>query len=278
MGDVVGVKVRVDNLGTPYSIRINDSNLVLPSGWSNKTIGPVHSLPQIIPANSSGLIEFNFRVPPSGIGEGAYMIFANITLEENGRTFSTVSDKEITAQPRRDVNLANINWDDITLLFVIYTIPGAAIERAVEAMMGIHNQRVHWIRDRLDRWLESAARIKGLDVILGKMEKSETQDENFLPRYISYYRQRARYESERIARTYFFAVILSFVPAFALTYYGLGLLQILGAPTDVWVVIVDTGTAMIAITFLTKPSHEIIKLLEKLRGYKKGGQVSKENE
>jgi hypothetical protein len=65
--------------------------------------------------------------------------------------------------------------------------------------------------------------------------------------------------------SYFIAFALSFIPAYFLTSYGFGILHILGLPQNSEFFLSDLLAAMTSITFITKPTHEVITILENIR-------------
>jgi hypothetical protein len=268
MGDTIGIKAKIDNLSNvKVEVSKTDVDLEVPEGWK-VTSSPSDTL--TIPSSSSIFASFSVKVPED-IPEGRYTVFINtVAIDENGKAYAAVGQLEVTTLLKKSINLANIRWEDITLLMLIYTIPSTAIERIVEAMKGLRRGGL------LSKWLKDEATVKGLDATLKKIE-GETEDitkSNFLTRYTYYHEKKIHEESENRGRAYLFASLWAIAPAIFLTYYGIGLLQVLGYQSDPSVFFFDAFTAIVAITFLTSPSHEIISILEKLRKYKTGGTAT----
>jgi hypothetical protein len=269
MGDSIGIRAKVDNFNTPNPINVTRANLVLPDGWGSEAILASAPSGTLIPANSSGLFLFDVEIPMN-ISSGNHRLFVTVeTNDINENTNSTlIGQTEVAVQLHRSINVANINWDHVTLLIIIYTIPGVAIEQGVQALRGLVSKE----------WSKDEAEVRSRDLVLKKMDETvpvePKQQDEFRLRYEGHYRNRVHEDSENKARVIGLALLLSSFPSVVLVWYGLGLLQILGAVPSPIVYALDIFIAMLSMTFVSKPTHQIIQLLEKLRTYKTGTKVS----
>lgn len=283
----IGINMKIENLGSTR-LEIEKVNLLLPTSWGGETREPEKPVIKAIEPNSIGLIRFKVDVPHS-IHLGTYTIFANLELKEGTQALSFVGETNLTVSEKKNVDLANVEWNDITVLLLIYMIPGVVIERVVEAIKGAFFKIKGKSRTSKQRWLNwkwayDEGTVKALDAMLEKLKQAAPElnkEADYLDRYRAYYTARAHEQFETVARTYLVAFIFSIIPAIALTLNGVGLLQLLGVspegkelllPNEV--LLFDSVTAMFAITFLTKPSHEVFRLIEAIRTARKGGAVT----
>lgn len=284
IGTEVDMNLIITNKNAVHFVQVKNVSLSLPISWGqNQRVNSF--LPTTIPPQSSKSFPFNFKVPDH-ISEGKYQIYANVTVTLNNEDFLLLEKIDLNVKRM----LMELEWDRVITLLLIYSIPGAAIERTIEALITrpetkqsekkqpdgttsksesptrrpnwfgdesiikTNNMIIESIKKEVEKDPAGSLKTNGLDIALAEMERSE--------------KERMENLSKRIFRSLLTAACFASIPAFILVYYGVGLLQILNIGRDYAILVIDTLVAVASITFITKPEHEIIKIFEKIRGSK----------
>jgi hypothetical protein len=265
-GNRIGMSLVVINLNVKDSLELSEVVLTLPSGWNlENNEENVLSMPLTIMPNSSKLVDFSVTIPTDA-NTGNYSIFVSISATRNSIAYSETSFTEISVTRPPDSILQQIDWDAVWILFLVYAIPGVVIERVVEVIkLAINRTRMDSAHSKADRaTIEKlkATELKELTVLSPPL----TVDK-FLKK-LSKLEDDASKEDYRVNRlSYILSIGMGLVAASVLMSYGIGLLQIAGF-TNFESKVADVVVGALIIAFVTKPTHDIIKIIESIRTVK----------
>jgi hypothetical protein len=231
---------------------VTQVSLILPEGWTNAE--EAQTWPLTITANSSGLVHFKVRIPEYAT-EGKYNILSNSSVAQDKLTYSQVASLQLNTTLPKPA-LAGLNWNDVLVVVLIYTIPGIAIERVVETVWGFSKRR-----------LKDDEIAKGNDALLEKLKarKVDPGQENTYRDIVGSYEAEGKNAKSRIAGwSIIVAFLFGLAPGAYFAFNGIGILQVLGfvgVPFQVY----DMLLAAFSMSFVTKPTHDIIVIFEKIK-------------
>jgi NPCBM-associated, NEW3 domain of alpha-galactosidase len=258
----IGMNLVVMNMHKTEALTLISASLLLPDGWNTTGDEILYTTLTTIPPNSAKIIRFNFTVPQTAF-EGDYEIYGRLAAVQT-LNISEVDSANIHVTKSPVPLATDIRWDSIYLLFLVYTIPGAAIERLIEALRYII----------IPNATEGDALAKSNRLVIDKLKtftlpdfKRETLD-NWRD-LLKHYEKVANSEESKVKLgTWFGAFFIALFPSYFLMAYNLSLLTIMGY-SDPNAEIADVIIGAMIIAFVTKPTHEAIVTIEKLRGLKK---------
>jgi hypothetical protein len=259
-GNRIGMNLVVMNMHKTKALTSINASLLLPDGWKTPSDEILYTTPTTIPPNSTKTIRFNFTIPQGAFGE--YVIYGRLAAVQIVDISEVTTAKiNVTKPPEPLAN--NILWDSIYLLFLVYTIPGAAIERLIEALRYLFPNAS--LRDALAK----ANRVM-IDKIKGATPPAYDQATlDPIRNLLRDYEQVANGEESRVKfGTWVGAFLIALFPSYFLVAYNLSLLNVMGY-SDWNAKIVDVIIGAMIIAFVTKPTHEVFSVLEKIRGLKK---------
>jgi hypothetical protein len=284
IGSNINMNLRVTNLDPNNELTVNEIRLFLPSGWAfDTTIGFKPSLPIIIPSNSSDIIQFTLLVPRSDTDGNNFTITGRINAlrtDVNGTvtnyidTFST----DVVTKTKPPEVLREIDWNAVWLLFLVYAIPGAAIERIVE----LAKWRVPWrvpsyflrkdaeilaYKDEIKRQEARQTDDVKPEVIVGEKPKTSIPLSATGKAIRDFQLEISQREMGIKVYTYLVSFIFSLIIAVPfVVYFNLGLLQtVLKLEDQNWTQIADILMTAVIMAFITKPTHDVITLIERIR-------------
>jgi hypothetical protein len=271
-GDTIGMRLVVTNLNVKHDLVVSQVRLTLPSSWHlENNEDNVLSSPVTVARNSSELVEFNITIPGKA-NTSSYSIFATISATRNATVYSETTFTEIAVErPPEAVErppdsiLRQIDWDTVWILFLVYAIPGIVIERVVEMIkLGYRRTRKQSADLKADR--ATIEKLKATDLT--------ALDNLKIPHYL--FRNLLIYLEEHASKedwgvnivTYFSSWVMALFPSFILVIYGIGLLQIVGINSPA-AQAADVMIGSLIIAFVSKPTHDVIKIIESIRTVKK---------
>lgn len=80
--------------------------------------------------------------------------------------------------------------------------------------------------------------------------------------------EKSKHQSEHEWEVWVIACIVALIPAVVLSYFEMGVLQVLGVSGELWVKVMDAGISALFIGSGTKPIHDIIDYIQKVRASK----------
>jgi hypothetical protein len=258
-GNRIGMNLVVMNMNKTKALTLVNASLLLPAGWKETGDQILYSTPTAIPPNGTKIIRFNFTIPQAA-SEGEYVIYGRLSAVQN---ISEVTAAKINVGKPSEPLVNDIKWDSIYLLFLVYTIPGAAIERLIEA-----------VRYIIPKSTLNDALAKANRVIIDNLKSASPTDFRKATLdcrrdLLKGYEEVANYEESKVKfGTWGLAFLIGLFPSYFHWAYKLSLLTIMGyGDTNAGFADVIIGAMIIA--FVTKPTHEAFTALEKIRGLKK---------
>jgi hypothetical protein len=167
------------------------------------------------------MIRFNFTIPQAAF-EGEYVIYGRLAAVQILNISEVTSAKiNVTKPPEPLAN--DIKWDSIYLLFLVYTVPGAPIERLIEAL----RYKIIPKAEEGDALAKSNRtvidKLKGFTLVLDKKTLDKTRD------WLKEYEKRANHEESKVKLlTWVGAFLIALIPSYFLMAYNLSLLAIMG--------------------------------------------------
>ena len=160
-------------------------------------------------------------------------------------------------------------------------MPGAAIERIIEI--------IKWKSRRLGRlglrWVDSDAEITAFNSEIEKLKSSMKEEDSAMKeividdrfnrnaklsasgkKLVELQKELTKRETEVKLYTYLFSLAIAFFISRVLVgFFRLGLLQVLGYANDPPALAVDILMSAVIMAFLTKPTHDLVSIIEKIR-------------
>jgi hypothetical protein len=272
-GDTIGMRLVVTNLNVKHDLVVSQVRLTLPSSWHlENNEENVLSSPVTVARNSSKLVEFNITIPGKA-NTSSYSIFATISATRNATVYSETTFTEIAVErPPEAVErppdsiLRQIDWDTVWILFLVYAIPGIVIERVVEMIkLGWPDKRKQSADLKADR--ATIEKLKATDVT-GLKSFNINNPAEFQKELTNLEEHASKEDWGVNIVTYSFSWAIALVPSFILMIYGIGLLQIAGI-NEPLAQAADVMIGSLIIAFVSKPTHDVIKIIESIRTVKK---------
>jgi hypothetical protein len=288
IGDVIQMNIIVGNTAPTDDLIVKEIRLSLPEGWQAENQGIAFNppMPINVPPNSSRLVQFNLTVYTMAKEGVNYTFTATAHTARASHDYFDVISWQLTTNRSPPSVLLDIDWNAIWILFLVYAIPGAAIERIVELFKwGTDRGRNRWWSPRwLPNFVENDAEIAAYkyeinnirndtpetqDTIIGKELANDEKLSSVWRKIRDLQAEVSRREIKVKAYTYMisflFALIIS---APLILMFNLGLLQLLLRLDGSGIEIADILLTSIIVAFVTKPTHDLISWIEKIRNVK----------
>jgi hypothetical protein len=282
IGDVIQMTLRISNLDGKRELIVNDVLILLPDAWKkdNPSIEFDPSVPVTVLSNSSELIQFSIKIPDSAASGSDFTINGKIhavRIDTAGKPidyFDTFS-MELTTQTAPPQVLRQVDWNAVWILFLVYAVPGAAIERIVELLKWIRlpifdlvkkDAEITAYKDEIKRQEARKTDDVKPEVIIGKKHSTNIDLSATGKAIRDLQLEISRREIRIKAYTYFvsFLIALGIAAPLVLT-FELGLLQLLLRQEGPNVQVADILITAIIMSFITKPTHDVISLIEKIK-------------
>lgn len=291
IGNTIQMNLIVTNTDATSNLLISSVIPSFPEGWStlNKSENVLQSPIEISP-NSSKLIHFPLTVPPttsdgSKTPDGNYTLLARISSERDNHAYDDVVSADLAVKRPPFSVLREIDWNAIWVLFLVLTIPGVAIERVVEALKWATRIRANsnWNLVKIDAEMQAYKSdidkeknaekepVKESVVIARKVTSNLDGLSESGKRILNLQKHLSEREIRVKFYTYTLSLIFGIVASTILVYgFNLGMLQLLGYTGD-FAKMSDVFVSAIIMAFVTKPTHDVVELIEKIRNVKVGG-------
>jgi hypothetical protein len=264
-GNKIGMNLVLTNLNLEHDLVVSQVRVTPPSSWplENNEENVLRS-PVTVPRSSSKLVKFDILIPEEA-SIGNYSIFAMINATRNAIVYSETTFAEILVERPPDSILQQIDWDTVWILFLVYAIPGIVIERLVEMI----KLSIPWTRKKsadLKADRATIEKIKATDLTALNTLKIDT--DQFQKKLTDLEDHASKDDRGVNIVSYSLSWLIALYPSIVLVGYGIGLLQIVGFNDDV-ARQADVIIGSLIIAFVSKPTHDVIKIIESIRTVKK---------